>query len=256
MTEAVDQLLAALRASVDHLTQLVVGLDDRVIEQSAYPEDWSVADVMSHVGSGAVIMQRRVDDALAGSETPDEFAPEVWATWDARSSRSKVDDGREADRAFLRRLESLSGEERRRLAFSLGPLTVDFAGVVGLRLNEHLLHTWDIEVVLTPGAALLPTGLPYVLDNLGLIARFSARPTGSARTMHIRTADPVRRFVVDLRPDAVEFGLDDNAAPVDLELPAEAFVRLVYGRLGPAHTPTVTTGADLLDELRRVYPGP
>jgi hypothetical protein len=38
-------------------------------------------------------------------------------------------------------------------------------------------------------------------------------------------------------------------------LPAEAFVRLVYGRLDPDHTPPVETGGDELDALRKVFPG-
>ena len=40
----------------------------------------------------------------------------------------------------------------------------------------------------------------------------------------------------------------------DLELPAEALIRLVYGRLDPDHTPAVADPA-LLDELRGVFPG-
>ena len=43
-------------------------------------------------------------------------------------------------------------------------------------------------------------------------------------------------------------------AEPDLELPAEALVRLVYGRLDPDHTPAVRGGADL-DVLRGVFPG-
>jgi hypothetical protein len=41
-----------------------------------------------------------------------------------------------------------------------------------------------------------------------------------------------------------------------LDLPAEAFVRLVYGRLDPDHTPdaVTATGVDL-DLLRRTFPG-
>jgi hypothetical protein len=41
---------------------------------------------------------------------------------------------------------------------------------------------------------------------------------------------------------------------VDLEIPAESFVRLVYGRLDPSHTPSVV-GDHHLDELRRNFPG-
>jgi hypothetical protein len=38
-------------------------------------------------------------------------------------------------------------------------------------------------------------------------------------------------------------------------MPAEAFIRLLYGRLDPAHTPPVeSTGVDL-DELRQLFPG-
>ena len=47
----------------------------------------------------------------------------------------------------------------------------------------------------------------------------------------------------------------DAAVAPDLVLPAEAFVRLVYGRLDPDHTPAVRGTADLA-ELRAVFPGP
>ena len=39
-------------------------------------------------------------------------------------------------------------------------------------------------------------------------------------------------------------------------MPAEAFIRLVYGRLDPAHTPAVDGDAALLDQLRATFPGP
>lgn len=44
-------------------------------------------------------------------------------------------------------------------------------------------------------------------------------------------------------------------ASADLRLPAEAFARLVYGRLDPDHTPPGDHGS-ALDTLRRVFPGP
>jgi len=42
---------------------------------------------------------------------------------------------------------------------------------------------------------------------------------------------------------------------VDVELPAEAFVRLVYGRLDPDHTPPFHGEATALDQLRHAFPG-
>ncbi len=44
-----------------------------------------------------------------------------------------------------------------------------------------------------------------------------------------------------------------NRAVADLERSAEAFTRLVYGRLHPDHTPPVRGVADL-DRLRRAFP--
>ncbi len=41
----------------------------------------------------------------------------------------------------------------------------------------------------------------------------------------------------------------------ELRLPAEAFVRLVYGRMDEAHTPAVESAGVELDELRQIFPG-
>ena len=40
-------------------------------------------DVLSHLGSGAVIWSRRIDDSLADTTTPDGFNQAVWAEWNA-----------------------------------------------------------------------------------------------------------------------------------------------------------------------------
>jgi hypothetical protein len=55
--------------------------------------------------------------------------------------------------------------------------------------------------------------------------------------------------------DSLELTPSDLVAMPDLELPSEAFIRLVYGRLDPGHTPAVSGSASLLDELRRAFPG-
>lgn len=247
--------LAVLRASVDRLQGLVSSLDDVALEAQAYPSEWSIADVLSHIGSSAEIYSRRVDDTLAGRTTPDDFAPSVWDRWNAKTPREKADDGLAADRALLEQLGSVTDEQRSNAQFAMGPLTMDFAGYLGLRLNEHAVHTWDIAVALRPGATIAADAVEAIIDNLDLVARFTAKPTGSDKTITVRTRDPVRVFVLTLRPDAVSFASDDAGQP-DLELSAEAFIRLVYGRLDPANTPPVTGDEDVLDELRRVYPGP
>ena len=41
----------------------------------------------------------------------------------------------------------------------MGPMSVDFDGFVGLRLNEHALHTWDVDAAVDPNALTIPTEL-------------------------------------------------------------------------------------------------
>jgi hypothetical protein len=123
-----------------------------------------------------------------------------------------------------------------------------------MRLNEHALHTWDVEVAIDASATLPPDATRLIIDNVGMIARFAGKPTGDQQDLHVRTTEPTRDFILSLGGDAVSLTpCDDDHAP-DVELPAEAFIRLVYGRLDAAHTPPVRGNADL-DELRRTFPG-
>ena len=137
----------------------------------------------------------------------------------------------------------------------MGPVTLGFAQFVGMRLNEHAFHTWDIEVAADAAATIPVPVAALVVDNLELIARFTAKPTGDTATVSVATTDPVRGFTVDLAPDGVALTSGAAAASPDVELPAEAFARLVYGRLDAEHTPAVARGS-AMDVLRRLFPGP
>jgi uncharacterized protein (TIGR03083 family) len=245
----------ALRSSVVRLHALAARLSEQQLNAGAYPTEWTVAQVLSHLGSGAVIMQRRLEDALAGQDTPEDFAAGVWDTWNAKSPRAQRDAALEADAALLARLDAVPTEERERFTFAMGPMTFGFAQFVGLRLNEHAFHTWDIEVVNDPAASLPSPVAALVVDNLDLVARFTGRPTGDTTSITIATTDPGRRFTVDLTPQAVTFTADAGSSAADLQLPAEALARLVYGRLGAEHPPPAADGP-AVDLLRQVFPGP
>jgi uncharacterized protein (TIGR03083 family) len=251
--------LVALRISVTRLNAIIEGFDADQLRLSAYPKEWTVADVLSHLGSSAVIMQARLDAGLTGDDLADDFAQGVWDEWNAKTPDAQVADALAADRALLERIESLDDAERARVHLAFGPITLDLAGGVGARLNEHALHTWDVEVVLDPNATVPVDAASCVVDNLGMIVQFAGKPTGTQRDIAVHTTDPARDFTLSLGAEAVT--LTPSAAPIipnrvsaDLELPAEALVRLVYGRLDPAHTPPVRGDIDL-DELRRAFPG-
>lgn len=253
MTDSTDKDLAALRASFERLAALVEGLGSD-LEAQAYPSQWNVAQVVSHLGSGATIFQRRLEDSLAGQETPADFNQATWDEWDAKPALAQAHDGIAADSSLLIFLESLSERDRDRLHLPMGPLMPDYATFVGMRLSEHVLHTWDVEVVADPGATLPVLEAEQVLDRLGFIAARTGKPSSAYHNVVVRTTNPESALRISLTP---QVGIERVSAgrQADLTLPAEALVRLVYGRLDPEHTPAFNGDPALLDELRRVFPG-
>ena len=249
--------LSVLRSSVERLSAQVRPLDDEQLVRHAYPSAWSIADVLSHVGSSGVIMGRRLDDAVAGRAMPDEFSEQVWAEWDAKAPRAKADDGLAVDASFMSQLERVGADDQSALSIPFGPITFDWDQFVRTRLNEHLLHGWDVAVSLDPSATLPSDGVPFVIDNLELIGRYTAQPVAPERTVTIATSDPERGFAVTVAATTAEFASTDVVADPTLRMPAEAFIRLVYGRLDVAHTPASVEGdAEALEQLRQVFPGP
>ena len=250
-----DAHIEALRSSVARLRSLVAEMGTDELTRRAYPAQWSLADVLSHLGSGAVITKRRLDDTLAGVATPDDFAPSVWDAWNAKTADDKRDDALVADAELLASIDAVVPQDRASFSAPMGPLTLDFEQFVGMRLNEHVLHTWDIDVVDNPTATLPQQAAALVVDNLQLIARYTATPTGDTRTITITTTEPERGFTVDLSTDVVHLHATPPEPNADLMLPAEAFTRLVYGRLDPEHTPASAEGPHVA-VLRPVFPGP
>src|SRR5437899_4668506 len=97
-----------LKASIARLRQLVGSLGHDQLRAQAYPSEWTVADVLSHRGSGAVISSLRIDQALGG----DEVVPQpIWDEWNAKDPEAKASDCLRADQAFLERLDALTDEE-------------------------------------------------------------------------------------------------------------------------------------------------
>jgi hypothetical protein len=204
-------------------------------------------------------MQTGLDAGLAGTDLSDDYAQPIWDDWNAKTPDAQVADALAVDRTLLDRFLALDDRERARVVYAVGPMTWGMERVVVARLAEHALHTWDVEVVLDPNATVPADAAGFVVDNLNVVVQYTAKPTGTVRVVEVHTVDPVRDFTLSLGSDSVTLSPSDaptipNRVSADLELSAEALVRLVYGRLDPAHTPPIRGDIDL-DELRRAFPG-
>ena len=250
--------IQALRHSHHSLRALVEPLTDGQLEHRSYCPDWSIAQVLSHLGSQAEIFGLWLDAGLTGQDLPgqDTFRP-IWDGWNTRVPRAQAADSLEANEALIQRFESLDAGQQERFHLELFGMDLDTTGLARMRLSEHAIHSWDVAAALDPAARVAPDAVGLIVDTLGPLAARSGKPAGTKLRLHVSASDPQRDFTLEsgdtvtLAPSAPG---EDPGLP-DLQLPAEALVRLVYGRLDPAHTPPVETRGVDLDELRRLFPG-
>src|SRR5450631_2349461 len=128
-----------------------------------------------------------------------------------------------------------------------------------MRLGEHALHTWDVAVARDDKATVAEDAVELIVDTLPVLASMIGKPASEPLRVHVTTYDPERRFQLDAGPDGVSLS---PAAPsplppggAELRLPAEAFVRLVYGRLDDEHPAPAETAHVELGTLRGIFPG-
>jgi len=250
----VSTRLQALHSSAQHLLAVAGQLDAANYESPAYPREWTIADTFSHIGSGAVIMKRRVEDSIAGRDADPDYNASIWDAWNAKSPAAQVADSLAADAALLEFFEAATEDERSSVHIAMGPMILDFDGFVGMRLSEHVLHTWDIEVMGDAGATLDNDASNLIMDNIKGIIRFAGKANGAVTTLNIRTTDPVRDFALVFDADSVSLNDAAWTDSLHFEAPAEAFVRLVYGRLDDDHTPATLQTSEI-DALRSAFPG-
>ena len=251
--------IQALRHSHDSLRALAGPLTGAQLAQRSYCPDWSIAQVFSHLGSQAEVFGLWLDAGLSGQDPPgqDAFLP-IWEAWNAKAPQAQVADSLQANEAMVQRLESLGPGQRERFRLQLFGQDTDLAGLARMRLSEHAVHSWDIAVALDPAATVAPEAAGLIVGTLGQLAAWTGKPDGTRRRVHVSTSGPQRDFTLEtgdavtLEPAAA--GEREGSGP-ELRLPAEALIRLVYGRLDPAHTPPVETRGVDLGELRPMFPG-
>ena len=252
--------ISALRRSHDRLRAAVEPLDLGQLERQSYASEWSIAQVLSHLGSQAEIFELFLNAGLSGQEPPgqDAFAP-VWEVWNAKTPQAQASDALHADQATLARFESMDADEQARFHLSMFGLELDTAGIARMRVGEHAIHTWDVVVALDPKETLAPDAVALLIDTLDQLAARTAKPDGKQRKIRVTTTDPERRFTLETGDAVTLVPADDETVPKlgvsELRLPAEAFIRLIYGRLDAGHTPADEHAGVELDELRAIFPG-
>jgi uncharacterized protein (TIGR03083 family) len=256
MATAPAPYLRAWRHSHDRLRTLVDPSDSGQLNRQSYASEWTIAQVLSHIGSGAEIFSLFLDAGRKGEDPPGRETMEpIWNVWNARSPEEQAAHALASDQAALERFASVDATEQERFHINLFGGDVDLAVLARMRLSEHAIHTWDIATALDPAATVAPDAVDLLIDTLGQLASRTGKPRGTAMRVHVSTTDPERQFVLDIGESVSLLPWDGEERLPELHLPAEAFLRLIYGRLDPDHTPPADVGAVDLDQLRATFPG-
>ncbi len=256
MTNATDPTpwVSALRASHDRLSAIVAGLDGDSLRAQSYAKEWTIADVLSHLGSGAEIFSLMIEAGVTGAEPPtmDAFQP-IWDVWNARTPEDQAAQCTTVNEALIARVEAMTEAEREAFTVVMfGRMTMDLAGVLGMRLSEHAVHGWDVEVALDPAARIAPDAVGLLAVRLPMMVGFMGKKSETPQVVEVTTADPAMTFTLDTGGVTLTPGSTGGSAT--LALPAESFVRLVYGRLDDDADVTSAAGVTVA-ELQAVFPG-
>jgi uncharacterized protein (TIGR03083 family) len=256
-----DATIAALRSGHDDLAAIVAGLSADDLTTQSVATEWDVSQVISHLGSGAVIGLEALEASIEGRPNRGtDYNKEVWARWDGMSPAERQTEFVTANAAIVERYEGLDEATRNSLEVDLGflPQPIDVKTAGNFRLNEFALHSWDVRATFDPTAAVRPEAVEPLLEQAAFLLGWVAKADrlGRTATVAVTTTAPDRTFGLAVA-DAVSVGDAPDSADATLALPAESWLRLVTGRLRPEHTPAAaqTTGAVDLDDLRRVFPG-
>jgi uncharacterized protein (TIGR03083 family) len=261
MSSLTDRTITALRAEHDLLAATVGGLSGAQLAGPSGASEWTVAQVLSHLGSGAEIALAGYEAAFNGRPAPgDAFNEQVWERWNALAPADQATGFVTHDEALVAALEALTTEQRETITVDLRflPEPLPLGAVLGMRLNEAAQHGWDARVAVDPNAA-IPDSTAQVLaahfaDGLGFLLGFTGKADALGQPAVIDLRDAGYALHVQ---DRVHLSAETAGSTATFIGPLESAVRLFGGRLTPKYTPddVDVAGNVTLDDLRRVFPG-
>ena len=234
---------AAARAEATAIADWARGLDAAGWEAPSWCEGWSARDVIAHLAEGHDRFGLQLRAGLAGGPVPAFSEEERTARREQLKEQTSTNELvaalEERTAQFFGDIAALADGDLTRPAMPLGNRQFSALRIAQLRLNELVLHRWDLMAPRQPDATASPTGvalvLDYVLGRLDPLAQRDALTNMKAVYRCVLT-DGDRRTVDLVCRDGTVRALMDGQEQVDvtLHLPAEALLRLVWGRLSLA----------------------
>ncbi|MFF7215111.1 maleylpyruvate isomerase N-terminal domain-containing protein [Streptomyces sp. NPDC008238] len=255
-----DLRLAAMHTVSRRLGDTVGSLTGDELLHPSFADGWSLAQVLVHLGTGAELCAAAVRRGLTGDLTRpsrDEIA-DVSEQWIPLRPAAQRDAWQEAEAGLLGLLDSLDAGVRASLTVPYFTGPVGFTDFTGYWLSEQSVHTWDVAVGLDGTATIPAPEVALLWDRIDMVASMSRDGDTltrlGPRQIAVELTDPERLLCLALGSEVHILPCEGAEPAGTVSGPAEAVLRLVYGRNRPEDGVTARDGVTL-DDLRALFPG-
>jgi uncharacterized protein (TIGR03083 family) len=248
-TMAMTEVVELLRAEASQLQYFVAGLCSEEWSRPSACAGWTVGDVFAHVTQGARTWSEAITRARAGDFAPPPGQPPLrpGERGSAATAQRAIDFCQEMGQAAL--LQAFVNDYQRlhQVLLDLQPEDWDKScfhrrGVlpirdyVGIRLQELVIHGWDMRTAFDEAAALSERPLPVLvgLAQRWLSNTFRPVPQLAASVRYrfdVSGPAPLQQDVLVSQDSFQLVPVADSSADVTFRCHMGDYILLVYGRL-------------------------
>jgi uncharacterized protein (TIGR03083 family) len=245
-----DHRVKVLHQEAEAFKAFLSGLPPASWEHPSACDRWTVAHVVSHLGTQAFAL--RVARGLQGDYSPPEGSPPV-AEHDedafAESIAQRAFDSRErqGDGLLAWFIQSLDesvqafqglgpGDWGKLCYWPPGPEPV--RTMLDMRISELTMHAWDVRSMLEPDYHLSDDSVAVLIDTVNRAARRAFRPEPDLASpvryrFNVTTPSSTSVDILIAREGAQVGPGTTDAADVTFTCDGETYVLILYGRLSP-----------------------
>ncbi|MBO0867322.1 MAG: maleylpyruvate isomerase family mycothiol-dependent enzyme [Micromonosporaceae bacterium] len=202
--------------------------------------EWTVRDLVGHVGRGhrsatTIVGQRLTGPQLSDAQAPGD--PDTWPEWLTSGAQGLIAAIREAgfdQPVWTWQRDGTAGFWLRRL------------------LHDELVHRFDAEMTAgrtgTVATDLAADGICDLLDTASALSRYTGRPTGfrelagTGETLRFGATDHPATWLAERTPDGVKWRYGDGEAAVSVSAPARELLLMLNRRVEPTPDRIQVTG--------------
>ena len=245
----IDERVQTAKAVAANVIEFLGGLSPEQMSRPSACDAWQVRDVASHLIGGAERQLESMRRGRAGESGPPEgFQPQDTTAVSTTNAgrdierRERLGDSllTAFDAAYAELAQELDGfassGDWGTLCWHMRRGAMPASDYVELRIQELVVHDWDMRSALDDGASLDPRGIPALMDAspkwLGMTFRPGPRLDAPV-TFRFDTGG--KNLTVTVEGDRFEFQDDaegESAADLVLACQPEDYLLFIYGRIG------------------------